>query len=221
MERQSTLLQQIQTAAVDPKIDISSLLRLCLILAYKLNHDKFKDWVNSELDGYRDKENIPEYRKFRTLVLGHFIGRFQSLKDVQLPELNVPEDLRDIFFCCDLGEGISEIDNLIKSCKAGVVNTAIPQDFINLIEDNFYNNMKLVGVKKLIPESRLVKIIDTIKTKIILFTLEIESQCSDFEMIKTNTSQMNIVNHIYKTVIMGDVENMAAGSKEFTQGQQN
>jgi hypothetical protein len=70
-----TLLQQIQTEAVDTHGDLAALLRKCRILAQRLGVDEFKKWVVYELEGYPSQEQPPEYRIIRTpVILGHFSG---------------------------------------------------------------------------------------------------------------------------------------------------
>ena len=45
-----SLLQDIQNAAVDANVPISTLLRKCAVLAARLNNDKLRAWVAKELN---------------------------------------------------------------------------------------------------------------------------------------------------------------------------
>ncbi len=54
-----SLLRDIQNAAVDKNTDVSTLLRQCKILSARLGNDVFKRWVDSELNGYETKDELP------------------------------------------------------------------------------------------------------------------------------------------------------------------
>jgi len=48
-----SLLTEIQAAATDPSHSTADLLRKCQILAFRLRHEPFKQWVGHELSGAR------------------------------------------------------------------------------------------------------------------------------------------------------------------------
>ena len=57
-----TLLREIQVAATDGQVGVSTVLRKAKILAARLHNQDFEDWVNRELNGYDDSTNLPPYR---------------------------------------------------------------------------------------------------------------------------------------------------------------
>jgi hypothetical protein len=71
-----TLLDDIIEMASDNKEPIGNLLRKCLILERQLKNEKFRAWLDQELDGY-DRENpdeFPPYRVFNCVNKGDFYG---------------------------------------------------------------------------------------------------------------------------------------------------
>ena len=70
------LLDDIIELASDDKEPIGNLLRKCLVLERQLKHEKFRAWLDAELDGYdRDKpDDFPEYRVFNCVNKGDFYG---------------------------------------------------------------------------------------------------------------------------------------------------
>jgi hypothetical protein len=82
-----SLLREIQDAAIDGSTDLETLLRKCRVLAARLKNEQFKQWVQSELDGYSSTADVPDYRKFHCQCFGHFSGPFGSgLKNAPIPE---------------------------------------------------------------------------------------------------------------------------------------
>jgi hypothetical protein len=57
------LVEEIQRAALDPNVRVSTLLRQVKLAAVKLNLDTVEQWVESELRGYQDGSPVPDYRK--------------------------------------------------------------------------------------------------------------------------------------------------------------
>src|SRR5688572_27268099 len=70
------LLDDIIEAATDDKVPIGTLLRKCLVLERQLRNEKFKAWLDQELDGYsiEKPDTLPEYRLFNCVNKGDFLG---------------------------------------------------------------------------------------------------------------------------------------------------
>lgn len=58
----SKIVIELQQEALKSDFDIMSLLRKAYLVAKKLKLQEFQEWINSELNGYIDKDEIPEYR---------------------------------------------------------------------------------------------------------------------------------------------------------------
>jgi AbiTii len=69
-----SLIKEVVDLAVDRKSSVADLLRKCLVLAYELDNDALRDWADKELDGYREDDDVPAYRKIATHAAGLFIG---------------------------------------------------------------------------------------------------------------------------------------------------
>ena len=62
MTSKKSIVLDLQLLSTDKNVDISELLRKSLLIASKLKLDKFKEWINSELHGYNNMDDIPNYR---------------------------------------------------------------------------------------------------------------------------------------------------------------
>jgi hypothetical protein len=60
-----SLVLELRKEALDSSVSTLSLLRKSLVVATKLKLHDFKDWIESEINGYKDGQRIPEYRKIR------------------------------------------------------------------------------------------------------------------------------------------------------------
>ena len=64
------IVLDLQLEALSKDSDVLNLLRKAYVVARKLKLDEFEEWVNSELNGYKDGNKIPEYRKIKGEVKG-------------------------------------------------------------------------------------------------------------------------------------------------------
>ena len=87
------LLDDIIEAATDDKTPIGNLLRKCLVLEQQVKNEKFKAWLDNELDGYdRDHQSdFPSYRVFNCVNKGFLIGITFRMNDQPL-SLHVMEE---------------------------------------------------------------------------------------------------------------------------------
>lgn len=61
----SKIVIELQQEALKRDSDIMSLLRKAYLVAKKLKLQEFEKWISNELNGYGDKDEIPEYRLLR------------------------------------------------------------------------------------------------------------------------------------------------------------
>ena len=93
-----TLIEEIQSAAVDSESDLGILLRKCKLLAARLGSQPLEDWLLWEANGYPENADVPDYRIWPLEVKGHFMGPFGSgLRNAPIPIVHLPKKARDNF----------------------------------------------------------------------------------------------------------------------------
>ncbi len=93
-----TLLRDIQEAVIDADVRISVVLRKCKVLAARLGNEDFEKWVDSELNGYKKIEYLPEYRILSVNSKGHFSGWGGSgLRNADIPISCLPEEYQESY----------------------------------------------------------------------------------------------------------------------------
>lgn len=58
-----SIVLELQQQAIDSNSDILSLLRKALLVARKLGLKDLQEWIDNELNGYKDMNKIPTYRQ--------------------------------------------------------------------------------------------------------------------------------------------------------------
>lgn len=215
-----SLLRDIQKSAVDANEPIGTLLRKCKILAVRLGSSELKTWVDSELNGYTKQDEIPEYRIMSIGCLGHFSGGFGSaIKNAEIPSRCIPKDFRAGLFTSYLAQPISSIESLINDSEDGTVQQPWPADVTALFGTNIYQGYNCMAAWKVIPVNALVGILDMIRSRVLNFVLEIESEDPEAGDAPINSRPVSEerIQQVFHTYITGNVQNVATGGSNFTQ----
>lgn len=215
-----SLLRDIQATAVESDSDVATLLRKCKILAVRLGNNDFKRWVDQELNGYSDISQLPKYRKLRVESLGNFSGPFGSiLRNASIPSWCIPEEFRKHVEYSFLMQPISAYISLVENFDGQNPVEKWPSELVARFGYNFYEDMSCLSAWKVIPYNSLAALIDTLKTRILNFSLEIESEAPDAGEAPVNNPPLpqEKVSHVFNTFITGNIQNMATGSEHFKQ----
>ncbi|WP_218080462.1 AbiTii domain-containing protein [Anthocerotibacter panamensis] len=215
-----SLLRDIQNTAVDSASDVATLLRKCKILAVRLGNSDFRNWVDRELNGYDDRDALPDYRKLRVESVGHFSGAFNSgLRNAPIPPVCLPAELRESIGYSYLMQPISAYTSLVDKQERSNAQENWPADLVALVGRDIYQHMNCMAAWKIIPYNALVALIDTIKTRVLNFSLEIEAQAPHAGEATLHELPLpqDKVSQVFNTYITGSVQNVATGGSHFSQ----
>ena len=217
------LLQDIEGSATDPDLSVADLLRKCKVLAYRLRHEAFKEWVEHELNGYPPEIDLPSYRReLPGLVLAQLSGPFgRTATNVSVPTSLLPNWHKwDTF---DFRQGVAELAALLKGgSEAGsrVIHRPLPPEVFAAIE--IWADYSTVNMHVDLGLALIEGILDQVRTRALTFVLEIEAEEPSAgdpgpEAPRIEESRLAA---IYYTSIVGGSVNLAQGnSGSVQQGQ--
>jgi hypothetical protein len=215
-----SLLRQIQDAAIDSTVDLPTLLRKCKVLAARLGSEEFKRWIEFELSGYPDDETLPSYRVVHVNSKGHFSGPFGSgLRNADIPLSCVPEKLRKRLSTTYLRQPIAALAALVSEDQSGTLQEPWNPDIVVHVGQKIYEDMNCMQAWKVIPSSAIVAALDTVRTRVLNFALEIEAQNPSAGEAAPNSNPVptDTVKQIFNMYITGNVQNLAPGSTDVRQ----
>jgi hypothetical protein len=213
-----SLLQDIQNAAVDAGVPISTLLRKCAMLAARLDNDELRGWVTKELNGYDNSDEVPDYRVIGAPATGHLAGPFGSgYQNITIPAMVLPDWARKYGEEVRFTQPIAAIEELGKG--DGVISCPWPGDLIAYMQtpegNKFAGGLVLYGAWQSIARANVFGIVDTVRNRVLEFALRLEKEApAAGEPDKPNSAVADAtVTHLYQTIIHGDVVgNVATGS---------
>jgi len=193
---------------------------MCKILAVRLGNKEFKQWVDNELNGYASGNDLPRYRVLHTESYGDFSGPFGSgLRNVPIPPSCLPKELRDLVTTSYLTGPISSYASLIHTEDRDNAQESWPADMVAYYGNKIYRDMNCLAAWKVISYNALTALVDTIRTRVLNFALEIEGEAPDAGEASRNFPPLpqEKVSRVFNTYISGNVQNVATGSSNVSQ----
>lgn len=211
-----SLLREIQRGATDHSTPLSDILRKCLILAQRLQHNPLAMWAEQELNGYPNADSLPPYRARRAAeVRGDFRNPAWSVKNTLIPSLAVDEKHRDLLFTQVHPDGVAHYESLLRS-EEHIFGAQWPADFIAIYQSRLMQGYHLTEARRVISRAEIEAMLDQIRNRILSFALEIEKENpaageadpgSDPPVARDKVQQ-SFVTHIY-----GGTNIVASGSQ--------
>ena len=102
-----TLLDEIIDAAGDEKVPIGTLLRKCLVLEQQVKNEKFKAWLDRELDGYGQNSLLKERVGDRNRLIEESAGIVAQVNNEALEVVaGLGREIDDCLFQTELTIGV-------------------------------------------------------------------------------------------------------------------
>ena len=207
-----SLLDDIRSDLVNESATLSNTLRKAKILASSIGLPEFREWVDSELDGYNDRDKVPSYRRFRPTNLGTFAGPFNSgAKNVVLPTYNLPDLVRDLAENLIFFEGVGALEAQASDGR----QIKWPQEMIFLAREaiQMSGGMVLVDAHQPIPTHIFSGILDQVKNKLLDFVLGLEENNVTPEDLANRTVAPEVARSVFYITIQGDHNTVASGER--------
>lgn len=207
-----SLLDEIRSDLVNESATLSNTLRKAKILASSIRLPEFREWVDSELDGYNDRDKVPSYRRFRPTNLGTYSGPFGSgVKNVVLATYNLPDPVRDLAENLIFSDGVGALE--AQASDDGQIKWS--QEMILLAREvtQMSGGMVLVDAHQPIPAHVLTGILDLVKNKLLDFVLGLEENNVTPEDLANRTVEPEVARNVFHITIQGDHNTVASGEQ--------
>ena len=210
-----SLLDDIRSDLISQSADLSNTLRKAKILASAIGLPEFRDWVDSELSGYEDRDKLPSYRVHATNSLGYFAGPFGSgVRNMVLPTYNLSASAKDFAENLHFYDGVGALE--AQAGNAGQIKWS--QEMILLARESIKmsGGVVLVDAHKPVPAYVIPGILDQIKNRLLDFVLALEENNVTGEDLDNRTVKTDVARNLFHIYIYGD-QNIVATGEQVTQ----
>lgn len=209
------IIDDIIDGAVDDSVGLSSLLRKCLVVADKLQNTALKTWIRGELYGYAEETELPDYRVLDVNAVGFFIGTMgRQIRDQPLPASVMAPEHRHWATTAEMREPIAAYEALkAKTNQKGSLVVPWPGDLVVLYQRTWFSGQgfTLNRAHQVISTGAVVSLVDTIRTKLLDFCLELRRDIGTAEPTPQNPPPA-VVEHHVTNIIFGGQTNVSGGS---------
>lgn len=187
------------------------------VLAFKIQNPKLKEWVDKELNGYKETDNIPEYRNIPTAVFGNLIqdrgfGGAIYRRNERIPIEYQRKEIAEKLIERKLPIKLAELENMLNSENGFIMY--LP-DFFCQEFSKMYNNFWYVEAAwQRITKNSIEGLISAIKSHLLNFLLELNSEIGNNSNFSIMDSKKEINNLFDKTIgnIKGENINISFGN---------
>jgi hypothetical protein len=190
------------------------LLRLKVILT-DLNNEAIMNWINGELQGYKETNDVPKYRILEGAPMGTFVVNHRyKYTDAQVPlESLLPQDIIDEIITLKVRDSIATIQIILNGENRDNYAKQIPTSFCHQISKE---QLQIAGMNVKFPSNRLDGIVSNVKSKLVEVVMELEKQFENLDDMdiksqieenssKTEQATYNIGQIIYEgSIDIGD-----------------
>lgn len=174
--------------------------------------------MTSELNGYDNKADVPEYRIFTPINLGNFQGYGgAAIKNSRLPMMLMPDYIQEAYSQHYAMYGVSFYEGHFSNPETTDLSLAWDPNAIALLqhEVTIYQGYVLVEASANIARLNFIGIFGTVKNRLLELALELQKNYPDSE---ENLGQLpsDGVSNIINMTVNGGQQNFASGTR-FTQ----
>ena len=213
------LLRDMKLRLLDDSAPVSSILRMALVLSYETKDLKLREWVNSELDGYSEKDEVPDYRHGRCQSFGNFVGPgYAYMNAMPLPPACIPKQYHSVTNNLLFRENFRTLEEaLIKALQnEGSAKCNWPADLIALLSDKFYQHFRLVDAWVLVQPSDILEIVETVRNRLLRYVLELDSSYVSGKETGTKKGKERMAT-VFNTTILGNVNGLSQNCENVNQ----
>lgn len=215
-----SLIHDIQAASIAKVHDVPTLLRMCKLLAARISHQAFADWVDHELNGYPNVTALPDYRIVRVDSYGSFTGAFRQAHKLQIPVTVLPTELQEHYRHAYMGSSISAYVALLSEGTSGSVQEPWPVGLAVHYASTLTPDMQCFQAWKEIPIGAIVRLMDSVKTRVLGFVIDLEREAPNAGELPVGSQPPlsgEKMTQIFNTNITGNVGNLSNASSDFSQ----
>jgi AbiTii len=166
-----SLINQIQVEIVNDACTLESILLKSQVLSDLLESNELQEWVNNELNGYFEKNSLPDYRIINAGIAGEYFNGAYLYSNMPVSTILLPIDLQESVEKAYISQGIFSLQEMSKN---EFNHLSLPDGWLELY--NIYaktNGYKLVKASLPIPGSAMSQILGATRSRLLKFILKI------------------------------------------------
>ena len=196
---------------------VSQILLKAQIIAYNIGDKKFSNLIKCEQQGYSPNDEIPDYRKLKTIVKANFADSFGNSQIVEVHTEAVDDiKIRDLLTFVEARDPLVQVETMYKNAESEMVRVALPVFAYPIIKGLYKDNVwNVYSAYHCFPKESLLTVVEIFKAKLLDSLLQFNDKL-DWNMELTADKNKNmakaIINNVYN--INAAIANTGDGTVE-------
>jgi hypothetical protein len=181
------------------------------VLLHRLGEKELVEWVNLELQGYKDPETVPEYRKMPMAILGNISNGAYRYSDQILPTAHLKEPLKSNLEKTNLMQSVAVLEGYAGNDQN--LSVSVAPEIYHLLSGalgNGYNVERAWGKHS---AGGMLQVVTEVKSRLLDFVLELSDRMPEElnrEEMKEASQQKN-VSDLFSHIVIGNNATVVIG----------
>lgn len=183
------------------------------VLLHKIGHKELVPWVNSELNGYSDKDAVPEYRVLSAQVLVNASNIAYRVTSHHIPMGHLEEEHRKSLETARMDQSLAVLEKFAEK-DSGQLQAHIPMESYGILEKGLDNSYRIESAWSEISISSVLQILIQVRSRLLDFVLELNDQFPSELNEKEVKERIDSVDagNLFNSAIFGDNTTILVGS---------
>ncbi|WP_308274495.1 AbiTii domain-containing protein [Prevotella sp.] len=196
---------------------ISQILLKAQIIAYNVGDENFSKLIKNEQQGYSPNDDIPDYRKLKSMVKATFVNSWGKAQTVDVhSEMIEHKRIRDLLTFVYVKESLVQVEAMYNNAESGMLRVQVPVFAYPTIKELYKNyNVKVYSANYCFSKESLLSIVENVKAQLLDLLLQFNDKLDwDMELTADKNKDMakTIINNVYN--VKAVVANMGNGNVE-------
>ena len=183
------------------------------ILLHKIGHKELVEWVNNELNGYSDMNNLPSYRLLPSQVLVNASNMAYRVSAHPIPLLHLDEKYRENLQTARMGQSLAVLEKLVDNPE-GSLMSPIPMEANGILGEGLDNGYMIERAWCQFSKTEVTQIFIEVRSRLLDFILELNDEFGGEmtdEELKQKSNEIDAA-RLFNNAIFGDNTTIVVGS---------
>ena len=204
------LIEEIIELLSSGEINLKVALLKTKVLIHKLGEKELLDWVNGELNGYLEKESIPDYRVLHLTIKGNVSNRARRYSNQTLPVMHLDKVIRECLDTKYLMNGIAVIEQYSEQEH---LHISIAPEYYPYLSEGYDSTYQVESAWALHSAGAMTQILTEVNSRLLDFVLELSEKFPsemDSSEMKTRSKEVG-VSDLFNNAVFGDNATIVVG----------
>lgn len=206
------LISEIIDLLSSSERDVATALMKTKVLLFQLGEKELLEWVNNELNGYPDRNNLPSYRLLYLTVVANISNGSYRATEQPLPLSHLESKLRDRLEKDYNTQSIAVIEGYAK--KDTGLQVPVPPEFYPSLSKGLANRYEVERAWALHSVGAMTQIVTEVSSRLLDFVLELSERFPE-EMnpteMKSRSKEVG-VSDLFNSAVFGDNTTIVVGN---------